>query len=313
VPAPTLEIVKVRVNRGPQLSFAPLFFAEEAGYFDEYGIDLEMVEFDRSTQVIPLLISGDLDVYAGTINAGFINSLYMEPNIRVVADRGRVNAIADCTNQGIVVRKELYESGEVRGPEDLKGLKVAIATANPSAYLVAAYLEQGGLTLADVEQVEMPSTSYMDAMANGSIDFVSTVEPTLSQLVAAGNSVLLATMEDVVGDFQTSVIAFGKTLMTDKPDVGARFLAAYMKGVAKYNEGKTEDNLQILSEATGLDVEVIKNSCWLPISQDGIPDFQSIVPYMTWAVKEGYLDNPITEEQFWNPAPLEAAMQLLGE
>ena len=190
---------------------------------------------------------------------------------------------------------------------------MVVSAANPSAYLAAAYLQQAGLTFADIEETDIPSTAYLDAMAGGNVDAISTVEPTLSRLIAAGNSVLLATMEDVVGDFQTSVLAFGKKLLVDDPDLGARFLAAYMKGVAKYNEGKTEHNLQVLAEKTGLDIEEIRNSCWLPISEDGIPQYDSIVPFMDWAVRENFLEHAITEDQFWTPDPLEKALQLLKE
>lgn len=312
-PAKPQELTTVRINMGPQLSFAPIFFAETEGYFAEYGIKIELVELNRSSAAVPLLVSGDLDAYAGTINAGFLNTLYLEPNIRIVADRGRVTAAMDCTNQGVVVRKDLYENGAVRGPEDLKGLKMVISAANPSTFLIAMYMQQAGLTFADIEATEIPSTAYLDAMAGGNVDVISTVEPTLSRLLAAGDSVLLATMEDVVGDLQSSVLAFGKRLLVDDPELGARFLAAYMKGVAQYNEGKTEHNLQILAEKTGLDIEEIKNSCWLPINEDGIPQYDSIVPFMDWSIREGYLEHAITEEQFWNPEPLEKAMKLLED
>ena len=303
----------LRMNRSANMSYAPIFIAEEEGYFAEYGIVLEMIDFNRTAEAIPLVVSGDLDAYAGSVNAGLLNTLYLEPNIRVVADRGRVRADMECTFQGILVRKDLYDSGAVLKPEDVRGLTMVSSTAGPGAFLTAEFLKLGGLTFEDVNITDIPPATYTEAMLNASVDLICAVELPLGRVLASGSAVQIASMEDVVGDFQTSILAFGKNLLTDNPELGARFLAAYLKGVAQYNEGKTERNLEILAEATGDEIEVLKNSCWLPISLDGIPDFNAIVAFMNWSISAGHLEQPITEEQFWNPKPLEAAMKLLGK
>jgi NitT/TauT family transport system substrate-binding protein len=295
------------------MSYAPIFIAEAEGYFEEFGIQVEMVPFDSTSEAIPLVISGELDAYAGAVNAGLLNTLHNDQNIRVVANRGRVEADMDCTFQGILVRKDLFESGDVTGPADLAGRIVVVTAAGPATFMVSEYLAQAGLTMEDVDRNDMPSSAYIDAMANGSVDVIATLELNLGRILAAGDSVLLAGAEDIVGDFQTSILAFGKNLLTDNPDLGVRFMAAYLKGIAQYNEGKTDRNLEILSEATGEDVEALRNSCWLPISEDGVPEFENVVPFMNWSVEQGHLDQTITEEQFWTSDFLEQAKLLLEE
>ena len=312
-PSEPQELTTIRINRSTNISYAPIFLAEAEGYFAEYGIQLEMVDFNRTPEALPLMLSGDLDVYAGVISSGLLNILYMEPNFRVVADRGSITADMPCSFQGILVRKDLYESGAVTEAKDLKGKIIASSTTGPGAFLLSSYLEQDGLTLADVEISDIPNSAYIDAMANDSIDLIIAVEITLSRLLSAGDSVLLAGMEDVVGDFQISVLAFGKNLLVDDPELGARFLAAYLKGVALYNEGKTERNLQILSEATTEDPEIIRNSCWIPIKQEGTPDYNSIKEFMTWSMEQDQLDQFLPEDKFWDPSFLEAASALLNE
>ena len=307
------ELDIVRLNRSLNMSYAPIFLAEEAGYFTEYGIELEMVDFERTAEAIPLVISGDLDVYAGAINAGILNTLFNEPTIRIVADRGKVTREMDCTYQGILVRRDLFESGIVTKPEDLAGLTIVSSAAGPAAFLLSDYLAQGGLTLEDVAVNDLPPAAFVDSMSNGTVDLIVTIELNLSRVLAAGESVLLTSAEDVLGDFQTSVLAFGKNLLVDDPELGARFLAAYLKGVALYNEGKTNRNLQVLAEITGEEVGVLKNACWLPISKDGVPDFNSVVPFMNWSIEQGHLDQAITEDQFWTPSFLDSAKALISQ
>ena len=312
-PSEPQELTTVRINRSTNISYAPIFLADAEGYFEEFGIQVEMIDFNRTTEAIPLMISGDLDVYAGTVNAGLLNTLYLEPNLRVVADRGSISADMPCSFQGILVRKDLYESGMVTEAKDLEGKIIASSTVGAAAFFLASYLEQGGLTFADVEISDIPNSAYIDAMANGSVDVIVAVELTLSRVLRAGDSVLLIGDEDVVGKFQTSILAFGKNLLVDDPELGARFLAAYLKGVALYNEGKTEHNLQILSEATTEDIEVIRNSCWVPIKLDGTPDYNSIKEFMTWSMEQDHLDQFLTEDKFWDPSFLEAALSLIKD
>lgn len=312
-PSEPQELTTVRINRSTNISYAPIFLAEAEGYFAEYGIQLEMVTFNRTAEALPLMVSGDLDVFAGAMTAGLINVLYNEPNLRVVADRGKITADMPCSFQGILVRKDLFESGVVTEAKDLAGMRIAVSTTGPSGFLLSTYLEQGGLSIEDVIISDIPTSAYIDAMANDSLDAIVTIEITLSQVLSAGDSVLLAGTEEVIGDFQSSVLAFGKNFMVDNPELGARFMAAYLKGVMLYNEGKIERNLQILSEATTEGIEVIRNSCWININQEGIPDFNSIKNFMIWSIEQGHLDQTITEETFWDPSFLEAASALLNE
>jgi len=305
------EPVTLRFNAAKLPSYAPIYLAEKAGYFEQFGIVLDPISFNRANEAIPLLASGDLDIYAGTINAGLLNVLSLEPNVKVVADRGSILP-GNCTYQAILVRKDLFDTGVITKPEDLKGQIVASSTAGPGGFILSNYLAQGGLTLADVQISDVPTGSYIDAFANKSIAAIVTTELHVTRLLNAGNAVVLARLEDF-GSFQLSAIAFGKNLAIDNRDVGVRFLAAYLLGVKKYNEGKTEENVALLAEATGEGPELLKASCWVPIRVDGRIDFTGIDVFQNWSIDQNQLDALVTEEQFWDPSFLEEAYALIGQ
>ena len=306
------EMVTVTINSSNQINFAPIFFAEEEGYFAEYGIKLEVLPVSRISEAVPLLVSKQLDVYAGSISAGLINVLSQEPGIKAVADRGKM--VQDgCTFQAIVIHKDLYESGKVKGPADLEGMSVASTTTGTKGFHLSTYLAQGDLTFDDVTLVDLPSSSFIDALDNKAIDFVITPETVLTRLLLHGNAVVFSRAEDVIGPYQSSILAFGPRLLNDVPNLGVRFLAAYLKGVIKYNEGKTPENIQILVERTGEDIEVIQESCWVPIREDGVINFEEVDPFQQWSASMEQLDVTITEEQFWDPKFIEAALSLINE
>jgi ABC-type nitrate/sulfonate/bicarbonate transport system substrate-binding protein len=194
----------------------------------------------------------------------------------------------------------------------LKGKTIAAGVANSTGFLVSKYLETAGLTMNDVVINDIPTAGYIDSFNTKSVDAISAPELWVTRLLKAGNAVTLVGVQDVVGKVQLSVLVFGKSLMVDHPDIGVRFLAAYLKGVADYNQGKTESNVQILADATGEDAASLQDSCWPSIREDATIDFAGIEPYQQWAIDMKYLDTPITEAQFWDPSFLAAAQKLLG-
>ena len=51
---------------------------------------------------------------------------------------------------------------------------------------------------------------------------------------------------------------YGPAFLDKDPELGRRFMVAYLQGVKQYNEGKTERNLEILQNYTRLDRDLLK-------------------------------------------------------
>jgi len=303
----------IRITISKKISYGPIHIADAEGYFKDLGIQLESTQFENSSQAIALLVSGDTDVYAGVLNAGLLNILSLEPDIKVVADRGHIDINDDCTYQAILVRKDLFDSGQITSAAGLKGQVVSTGTSGPDGFVVSSFLAQAGLTFDDVELVDLPKSSLVDAFKNKTIAAVHLPEPDLTAVLRAGDSVMLTSDEAVVGSFQSGVVAFGKKLMVDDPDLGVRFMAAYLMGVEQYNKGKTERNLEILSDKLGIGSDVLKEGCWPNIRLDGSIDFKGVDTFQTWSIDNGYLEKSVTQEQFYDPGVLEAARVILNK
>ena len=70
------------------LSYAPYLVAQEEGFFSEQGLNVELLQFQRSQDAIPALVQGQLDVLGGALSFGFLNAITRGGNIRMVADKG---------------------------------------------------------------------------------------------------------------------------------------------------------------------------------------------------------------------------------
>ncbi len=132
-------------------------------------------------------------------------------------------------------------------------------------------------------------------------------EPWATRLIQEADAGFWLPYQEIDPGFQMGYVAYGPSLLEGNHDAGRRFMAAYLKAVQQYNEGKTERNLEILAEYTGLDRELLKEACWPSFSKDGTIHVQSVFDFQDWALGHDYLDSLVAEEQFWNPSFVQEA------
>jgi NitT/TauT family transport system substrate-binding protein len=178
--------------------------------------------------------------------------------LRAVADKGSMRPGYGFS--GLLVRKDLVDSGRFKSFKDLKGMKIAVGTfgsANSSA--VNEALKRGGLTWADATMVELVFPQHLPAYANKAIDASMTNEPTSSEAVKQGLAVRVAGNDEIYPDQQTAVVLYSELFMRERPQVAHKFMRAYIKAVREYNDalkdGKlagpnAEEVISILTEYT---------------------------------------------------------------
>ena len=69
------DLDKVKVLILPYISSAPYFIGIEEGYFEEQGIEVEVVNLVSTEEVMPALASGQVDVASGLLSAGMLNAI----------------------------------------------------------------------------------------------------------------------------------------------------------------------------------------------------------------------------------------------
>ena len=283
-PAPPMKTVRVAYL--PTSDYAPLHIAKEEGFFAEQGINVEFVKVPNSAAALPLVLNGDIAVYAGPLKIGLVNAVAKGEHVRIVADKGRV-APGSCTAYALMVRKALFDKGIVTNVSDLKGRIIAERDSDYDLYRALAV---GNLSTDDVNTVDMEFPTVIPAFMNGAIDAGLVTEPYLTQAVTSGSAVILVPAQDFIPDFPVPLY-YGPAFLDKDPELGRRFMVAYLQGVKQYNEGKTERNLEIMRNYTHLDRDLLNQSCWLPIAPDGNLSRQPVSDYMDWM----YANKKITQ------------------
>ena len=304
------ELTKVKVALLPTISFAPFFIGIEEGYFEEQGIEVELEKFSQSTNWVPALAQGDIDVGAGGITSSFFNSIARGMNIRIVADKG--NLQGDCDYAAIVVRKDLFENDEITELSDLKGLKIGLSYLSTWGYVYSEILKKGNLSLDDIEVINLRDSERIEAMQTKGIAAATIGEPSLTQVIDMGLGVKLIGWKDAIPDFQLGYILYGPNLLEKDPQLGKRFMVAYLKSVRQYNEGKTARNIEIIRRDTDLEKDLIERSCWPPIYSDGHLSVQSLLEVQNWGYENGYVDSLVSVDQLIDESFLEYANEVLS-
>jgi NitT/TauT family transport system substrate-binding protein len=289
---------KVRLNISQTLSYAPIMIAADEGYFAQEGIDAELVALD-SNSAVTAAVAGKLDVLSVGLRAGVFNMMLKGAPLQIVADRGHSEATR-CNADAFIAPTALMKTIENAGG-DLRGQPMATIRGGVMEYLTARLLAQHGLTSKDVVMLQMPQGTSVSARDEfHAVRFTS--EPALSSALTEGWAGVIATAESVAPGHQNALLVYGKRLLHDDPDLGHRFMRAYLRGVRRFNEGKTGRNVAILSRYTKLPPDTIRRACWIAIANDGQIDPNAVQPFLDWALAEHYLDAPIAVTRWWNPA-----------
>lgn len=304
---PPQQMTTVKVAYLPIITSGPLFIAKEEGYFAKQGINVEFQKFQSSAMALPALANGDIAVYGGSLSPGLFNSIIKGAHVHIVADKGRLTP-GTCTATAFMVRRDLYESGSIRNISDLKGRKI-MAGSNEQYSTVRA-LALGNLTTADVNIVNMDYPTGVVALKNNAVDAGVLAEPYITEAINSGSAVILLPAEQYIPD-NPFPLYYGPVFLEKDPELGRRFMIAYLQGVKQYNEGKTERNIEILQNYTQLDRKLLNESCWMPIDINGSLPKKPIRDYIDWLYAEKTISVILQDDQVFDMSYVDYANGVL--
>ncbi len=319
---PAMAQTKLRVGVVGVASDVGVYIAQERGYFKQEGLDVEFIPFKSASDMVAPLGAGQLDAGGGTVAAGLYNAVSRDISVRIVADKGSVKP--GYAFSGLMVRKDLVDSGRYKSYKDLKGMKVAIgAEGTSTAAALNAALKLGGLQYKDVDIVDLGFPQHMAAYANKGIDASITNEPTMTRLIDAGLAVRVAGNDTLYPNQQTSVLLYSETLVKDKPDVGLRFMRAYVRAVRDYNDvlngghiaGPGSDAIiAILTKYTAVkDGDIYRKMSPPATDPNGKVNVASLERDLAFFRSQGLISNPkITAASLMDTSILAKAVQQLG-
>jgi NitT/TauT family transport system substrate-binding protein len=310
------DIGTINIGYIPLLAYAPFFIGAEKGYFEEQGLQVELQSFNSGSTMIPVLSTGALDVGAGENGTALFNAINQNLDIRVVC--GMLAQPQGYAFVPFLVRKDLFDSGVITSPADLKGRKVALNVERGNGeYTLVAVLEQGGLTLDDVEVVTLPFPEMPPAFTNQAIDAAVLPYPLAGQAISNDLAVVLVEGDEIFDNPQTAVLYYGQRLLKpENREVGIRFMVAYLDAVRDLQGDGwfNEENVAIISQYTNVPAPAIKSMA-IYFGPNGEMNESYIENIMDYYIDQGYTEfsEPLSLSKILDLSFLEAALTRIGE
>jgi NitT/TauT family transport system substrate-binding protein len=318
-PAAPAEPVTVRMGVLASTTDAGIFVADDLGYFKEQGIELDLSRFDSAARMVAPLGAGQLEIGAGSHSAGLYNAVSRGIDIKLVADKG--SALAGHGFQGLMFRKDLADSGRLRTPADLKGMRVAIPARGISPEVaLGLWLRKAGLSIEDVELVEMNFADHASALGNGSIEAAVSIEPFLTRIVDVGAGITYQRTDELLPGYQIAAIFYSGPFMREQAEVARRWMVAYLKGVRYYNDGfvkgdaaKRQETVTILARHTPVKEAALYDRMVMPgLHPDGRMNVASLTEDQDFFVATGLQQTRIDINTLVDHSFADAALQALG-
>ena len=269
-----------------------LLNAIDNGYFDEEGLEVELVQFTSGATELAAMASGQ-------INLG-----YLGVGAHVFAPQGQCAILAlDSTDMSgeILVRA----ADGITSMSDLAGKNVAISAGTTSELVLSMALKLNGMQKSDVNMINMDAAGKVTAFMSGQIDAISIEAPYTDQIrkdMGEENVITLSGSADFLPDavFTNSWVTTNAYLEKNEETV-VKFLKAWLRGTEdRYNN--MEASVQKVADYINTDYDtaylVVGKTNWLNTAEmkQLIEDGTMLTWYDT--VKDMFIDAGLLETQY---------------
>jgi NitT/TauT family transport system substrate-binding protein len=293
------DLLKAKIGVLRLSSSAPVFIAQDKGYFREAGLDIELKFFDAAQPIAVATTSGDIDFGVTAFTAGLYN-LAGKGTLKVIGGMSRERAGYPLI--GYFASNKAFEAG-LKTPKDLAGKRIAVTQVGSSFhYSLGLLADKYGLKLSDMKIVPLQSLSNAAAALKGeTVDAALLPAPSARKLMDDGGAKLLGWVGDETPWQLGAVFASPKTL-ADKALV-TKLLTALQRADREYHDvilasvkdgnaaidDKTKPLLEIIAKYTNLPVEQVIGNCAY-IDPDGKLDVKNVDNQIKWLQAQGFAD-----------------------
>ncbi len=241
------ELVPMKIAFCTWAGYAPLFIAKEQGYFEDAGIDAEIVIIEDESTYGAAFVSNSIQALGQVLDRDIIQYNAGAPEQYV------------CTMDASTGGDGLVATADIKTMDDLAGKKVALDKSATSYFFFLQALADSSITEDQIEIIEMGNDEAGEAFLAGSVDAAVTWEPALSNCSEREGGHKLVTSEDYPKAI-IDVLTVNSNFAKDHPDIYEKLEDCWYKSVDYLNEN-FDDGCRIMAEGLDLETEEVKEEC----------------------------------------------------
>src|SRR5438445_3562622 len=226
------EPLKAKIGVLRLSSSAPVFIAQDKGYFRDAGLEIELKFFDAAQPIAVATTSGDVDFGITAVTAGLYN-LAGKGTLKVIGGMSREKAGYPLI--GYFASNNAYAAG-LKTPRDLAGKRVAVTQVGSSFhYSLGLLADKYGFKLSEVEILPLQSLSNVAAALKGeTVDAALLPVSSARKLMDDGGAKHLGWVGDETPWQLGAVFAAPKTLADTA--LVTKFLAVLARADREYHD-----------------------------------------------------------------------------
>ena len=302
----TKELDKITIAEvAHSVFYAPQYAAITQGFFEEEGIEVDIINANGADKTMAALISGEAQ----------IGLMGPEASIYVYNQGSEDYAVnfAQLTKRdgSFIVSKEKIDNFSY---EDLKGKEILGGRKGGMPLMTLEYvIKQNGLTIAENDdsadvnvRTDIQFGAMAGAFAGGEGDFTTAFEPTATALELAGNGYVVASVGEDSGEIPYTAYSVTKSYLAENEDLIQRFTNALYKGQQWCQSASSEEvakAMQPFFNDLSLDELIIVVDSYREIDawcQDPVLTEESLNRLMTVMKDAGELDKEAPYEDIVN-------------
>lgn len=244
----------IKVGVLPVADFAPVYIAQDKGYFEAEGLKVETQVMQNAAAIAPSVMNGQLQFGVGAVTP-LIAAVEKGLPLKAVANMADTAKDADTDPSALLAGAD---SG-IASPKDLEGKKIAVNGIGAIPHIAAAQaIADDGGDPSKATFVAMPFPDMMPALQQGHIDAAAVVEPFATMGEGQGAKVIGHPYTAAFRKGETMAVAFSSaTYLEQNKDVAERFVRALEKASADAASDPAEVR-KVLVEHAGMKADVVE-------------------------------------------------------
>ena len=204
----------------------PLFIAKEGGYYQKYGLDVNLV-FANHPAGVAMVISGEAQM----------TSYSLESAMQASARDSSLVIVGNSLSKAVFA---LMANKQFNNAKELKGKRIAVSTIGDPPYNYAiALLRKFGLTARDVQWVPVGTdvNGRVAALESGRVDATLLTAPAYFRLEGVGYKTL-ANLTDYDDIFASTMYVMKRSVVAANPKLAELLIQAQAEAIKRFYDDK---------------------------------------------------------------------------
>ena len=235
--------VKFTVAFCTWIGYAPLFIAQDQGYFAANGVAPELKIIEDESQYAAALFSNSIQALGNVLDREVIHYASGTPETVIFA------MDESSGGDGVIA------TGDIKTVADLKGKTVGLDKSSTSYFFFLSILDESGLSEAELTIQDMGADDAGTAFLAGRLDAAVVWEPYLSEANSREGGHVLVSSADYPKTI-VDVMVMRSDFIEANPEAVKGFTAAWYQAIEFYKANPEKGN-EIMARGLGLETQEV--------------------------------------------------------